>query len=294
MFVIEANPRASRTVPFVAKATGVPLVKVAARVMLGRHARRAAGRGPAAATRSGGDHVAVKEAVLPFNRFPDADSRARPGDALDRRGHGHRPHLRPRVRQVASWPPATGCRRAARCSSRSPTATRPSALRAARTFVESGFQIAATSGTADHLEANGVPVATRVAKVGEEHAGRGRRRAAHRLRQGRPRRQLPARPRRPGRRRPHPPRRRRSTACPASPPRPPASPPPRASPTAPPTSSGSGRSRSTTGGSVTDRLDVAVGVGGAAVRRSLTASGTAGHGAELAAYGDLGRSARSW
>ena len=47
--MIEANPRASRTVPFVAKATGVPLAKVAARVMVGRHARRAAGRGPAAA-----------------------------------------------------------------------------------------------------------------------------------------------------------------------------------------------------------------------------------------------------
>ena len=52
VFVIEANPRASRTVPFVAKATGVPLVKVAARVMVGRHAGRAAGRGPAARRRS--------------------------------------------------------------------------------------------------------------------------------------------------------------------------------------------------------------------------------------------------
>ena len=48
---------------------------------------------------------------------------------------------------------------------------KPVALRAARTFVELGFQLVATSGTADHLEANGVPVATRVAKVGEEHAG---------------------------------------------------------------------------------------------------------------------------
>ena len=51
VFVIEANPRASRTVPFVAKATGVPLAKVAARVMVGRHARRAARRGPAAGRR---------------------------------------------------------------------------------------------------------------------------------------------------------------------------------------------------------------------------------------------------
>jgi carbamoyl-phosphate synthase large subunit len=44
-------------------------------------------------------------------------------------------------------------------------------LRAARTFIDAGFQIVATSGTADHLEANGVPVATRVAKVGEDHPG---------------------------------------------------------------------------------------------------------------------------
>ena len=73
VFVIEANPRASRTVPFVAKATGVPLAKVAARVMLGAtlDELRAEGllRPPV-----GGDHVAVKEAVLPFGRFPEADS----------------------------------------------------------------------------------------------------------------------------------------------------------------------------------------------------------------------------
>ena len=91
VFVIEANPRASRTVPFVAKATGVPLAKVAARVMLGATLARAAGGGPARSRRSTGGHVAVKEAVLPFNRFPEVDTRARPGDALDGRGHGHRP-----------------------------------------------------------------------------------------------------------------------------------------------------------------------------------------------------------
>jgi carbamoyl-phosphate synthase large subunit len=73
VFVIEANPRASRTVPFVAKATGVPLVKVAARVMVGATLAELRGEGllhPPAP----GDHVAVKEAVLPFSRFPDADT----------------------------------------------------------------------------------------------------------------------------------------------------------------------------------------------------------------------------
>ena len=73
VYVIEANPRASRTVPFVAKATGVPLAKVASRVMLGStlDELRAEGllRPP---VRHG--HVAVKEAVLPFNRFPEVDT----------------------------------------------------------------------------------------------------------------------------------------------------------------------------------------------------------------------------
>ncbi|CAN0019308.1 unnamed protein product, partial [Phaeothamnion confervicola] len=72
VYVIEANPRASRTVPFVAKATGVPLAKVASRVMLGatleelrieRLLRPPSDHG----------HVAVKEAVLPFSRFPEVD-----------------------------------------------------------------------------------------------------------------------------------------------------------------------------------------------------------------------------
>src|SRR5919107_2267957 len=72
VFVIEANPRASRTVPFVAKATGVPLAKVAARVMVGSTLAELRDEGllkPVAAR----PHVSVKEAVLPFNRFPEVD-----------------------------------------------------------------------------------------------------------------------------------------------------------------------------------------------------------------------------
>ncbi|WP_242052016.1 ATP-grasp domain-containing protein, partial [Acinetobacter baumannii] len=72
VYVIEANPRASRTVPFVAKATGVPLVKVASRVMLGATLAELRGEGLLNEGSTDG-HVAVKEAVLPFNRFPDAD-----------------------------------------------------------------------------------------------------------------------------------------------------------------------------------------------------------------------------
>ena len=73
VFVIEANPRASRTVPFVAKATGVPLAKVAARVMVGATLAELRDEGLLRPPVTGG-HVSVKEAVLPFNRFPDVDT----------------------------------------------------------------------------------------------------------------------------------------------------------------------------------------------------------------------------
>ena len=69
MYVIEANPRASRTVPFVSKATGVPLAKVAARVMAGE--RLASMDLPDDARQL--DRFCVKEAVMPWGRFPGAD-----------------------------------------------------------------------------------------------------------------------------------------------------------------------------------------------------------------------------
>jgi carbamoyl-phosphate synthase large subunit len=68
IYVLEVNPRASRTVPFVAKATGVPIAKIAARVMAGEKLRSF--RLGKLAKR---DHVAVKEAVFPFSRFPGVD-----------------------------------------------------------------------------------------------------------------------------------------------------------------------------------------------------------------------------
>ncbi|HEX3089094.1 MAG TPA: carbamoyl-phosphate synthase large subunit, partial [Ilumatobacteraceae bacterium] len=72
VYVIEANPRASRTVPFVAKATGVPLAKVASRVMLGATLAELRDEGLLKPPSANG-HVSIKEAVLPFNRFPEVD-----------------------------------------------------------------------------------------------------------------------------------------------------------------------------------------------------------------------------
>ncbi|MCG8508528.1 MAG: carbamoyl-phosphate synthase large subunit, partial [Rhodospirillales bacterium] len=68
IYILEVNPRASRTVPFVAKATGVPIAKIAARVMAG--AKLSEFDLP---DRPARDHVAVKEAVFPFARFPGVD-----------------------------------------------------------------------------------------------------------------------------------------------------------------------------------------------------------------------------
>jgi carbamoyl-phosphate synthase large subunit len=77
LYVLEANPRASRTVPFVSKATGVPLAKAAARIKVGESIASLRAAGVLAETGDGGDlpldaPVAVKEAVLPFGRFRDA------------------------------------------------------------------------------------------------------------------------------------------------------------------------------------------------------------------------------
>ena len=73
LYVIEANPRASRTVPFVSKAVGLPLAKLACRVMLGE--KLAEMELPQERQGLGfGDHISVKEAVLPFDRFENSDA----------------------------------------------------------------------------------------------------------------------------------------------------------------------------------------------------------------------------
>ena len=78
LYVLEANPRASRTVPFVAKATGIPLAKAAARVMLGATIAQLRAEGMLPPQGDGGNlpahaHISVKEAVLPFKRFRTTD-----------------------------------------------------------------------------------------------------------------------------------------------------------------------------------------------------------------------------
>ena len=166
VFVIEANPRASRTVPFVAKATGVQLAKVAARVMAGETLEdlRACGALPEA-IREG--HVAVKEAVLPFQRFPDVDTVLGPemrstGEVM---GIDVTFGLAFAKSQIAAGEglPLNGTIFFSLADR-----DKEQGLEAAKGFVEMGFEIAATEGTAKFLEQHGVRVQTVVAKLSEE------------------------------------------------------------------------------------------------------------------------------
>ena len=165
VFVIEANPRASRTVPFVAKATGVPLAKVASRVMLG--ATLAELREEKLLTEPVvGDHVAVKEAVLPFSRFPEADALLGPemrstGEVM---GIDLTFGLAFAKSQTAAGTtlPSSGTVFLSLADRDKATG-----VRAAKRFRDLGFRIAATSGTAELLRANDVEVATVVAKIGD-------------------------------------------------------------------------------------------------------------------------------
>jgi carbamoyl-phosphate synthase large subunit len=167
-YVLEANPRASRTVPFVAKATAVPVAKVAARVMVGATLADLREEGLLRPPVTG--HVSVKEAVMPFNRFPGVDTLLGPemrstGEVM---GIGATFGLAFAKSQIAA-------------GSRLPVSgtvffsladrDKASGLDVARQFAELGFELVATSGTAAMLGAEGVDVATVVAKVGDSHPG---------------------------------------------------------------------------------------------------------------------------
>jgi len=160
LYVIEANPRASRTVPFVSKAIGVPLAKMACRLMLGE---RLADQEIPESTDNG--HVSVKEAVLPFARFAGADSVL--GPEMKSTGEV--------MGVAADFPTAFGKAQAA-AGVRLPekgsvfiTVTdtdKPAATQLAARFHDLGFEVIATGGTAQAIARMGVPV-TRINKLGE-------------------------------------------------------------------------------------------------------------------------------
>jgi carbamoyl-phosphate synthase large subunit len=151
LYVLEANPRASRTVPFVSKATGVPLAKVACRLMLGE--RLADQELP----ESPGQHVSVKEAVLPFARFAGADSVLGP----EMKSTGEVMGI------AADFPAAFGKAQSAAGIALPREGTvfitvtdtdKPAATQLAARFHDLGFRVIATRGTAQAISRMGVPV----------------------------------------------------------------------------------------------------------------------------------------
>jgi carbamoyl-phosphate synthase large subunit len=164
IYVLEANPRASRTVPFASKATGVNLVEAACRVMAGaRLSELQLFEAPSLG------HVSVKAAVLPFARFPGADPVLGPemratGEVMA--SAADLPTAFAKAERAAGRPlPVAGT---AFLSVRD--ADKRAVVQVAGGLAELGFKLLATAGTADTLAAAGLEV-ERVRKVMEEGEG---------------------------------------------------------------------------------------------------------------------------
>ena len=167
VYVIEANPRASRTVPFVAKATGVPLAKVASRVMLGATLQELRVEGLLTRPVTGG-HVSVKEAVLPFSRFPDVDTALGPemrstGEVMGIDRTFGRAFIKAET-AAGTVLPTSGTVFLSLAD-----ADKPAGLVVAKRLRDLGLGIAATTGTAEYLERFGQRVDRVIGKLSESH-----------------------------------------------------------------------------------------------------------------------------
>ncbi len=166
VFVIEANPRASRTVPFVSKATGRPLAKISARVMAGAtlaELRTEGLLGPDGDT----GLWSVKEAVLPFNRFPETDALLGPemrstGEVMGVDTSPGLAFLKSQVAAGTTLPDSgQGCVFLSLADR-----DKSAGVEAARVLANLGFRFVATAGTAAALEAVGVSVERVVERLG--------------------------------------------------------------------------------------------------------------------------------
>ena len=154
IYVLEVNPRASRTVPFVAKATGVPVAKIGARVMAGAKLSDFRLDDDSIAP-----HVAVKEAVFPFARFPNVDTILGPemkstGEVMGLDSSFERAFAKSQLGAGVKLP-MEGC---VFLSVRD--SDKAAAIAVARRLLDMGFTIMATSGTANRLREAGLKVAT--------------------------------------------------------------------------------------------------------------------------------------
>jgi carbamoyl-phosphate synthase large subunit len=160
VYVLEVNPRASRTVPFVSKATGLPLAKIAARCMAGRSLIDQGVTGEVIPP-----YFSVKEAVFPFNKFPGVDSILGPemkstGEVM---GVGRSFGEAFVKSQIAS---GTRLPTSGKAFVSVKQGDKPKAIEVARELHSLGFSLIATRGTATAIEAAGLPVAS-VNKVTE-------------------------------------------------------------------------------------------------------------------------------
>jgi len=160
IYLIEVNPRASRTVPFVAKAVGAPIAAIAARLMAGE--KLAAFDIPAMPT----DRFAVKEAVLPFARFQGVDTLLGPemrstGEVMGSDADFHIAFLKAQMGAGSDLPLGGKV-----FLSIKPDDKTPQLIEAARALRDIGFDILATEGTRSYLAEHGV-ASTRVNKVYE-------------------------------------------------------------------------------------------------------------------------------
>jgi carbamoyl-phosphate synthase large subunit len=159
VYLIEVNPRASRTVPFVAKAIGVPVAKIASRVMAGEKL------GDLPPIDRNIDHIAVKEAVFPWGRFPGVDPVLSPemkstGEVMGIDRDFATAFAKAQLGAGVTLPTGGTVFVSVKDSDK------PVILPGAQLLVEMGFAIVATGGTADYLEQAGVPV-ERVNKVAQ-------------------------------------------------------------------------------------------------------------------------------
>ena len=151
IFILEVNPRASRTVPFVSKAIGVPLAKLATKVMLGKSLKELGFDREIEP-----EHISVKEAVFPFSRFPGVDILLGPemkstGEVM---GIGHNFGIAFAKAQAAAGYelPTKGI-----VFISVHDRDKPAVLEVARKFHSLGFQLVATAGTAHFLRKRGIP-----------------------------------------------------------------------------------------------------------------------------------------
>ncbi|NNG02786.1 MAG: carbamoyl-phosphate synthase large subunit [Inquilinus sp.] len=163
VYIIEVNPRASRTVPFVAKATGTPIAKIAARIMAGAKLDDFPLNDPAP------PHTAVKEAVFPFARFPGVDTLLGPemkstGEVMGLDRDFGRAFAKSQLGASVELPLGGTVFLSVRGQDKDAIVPLAGKLN------EMGFSLIATSGTTDRLAAAGLPV-TRVNKVleGQPH-----------------------------------------------------------------------------------------------------------------------------